>query len=181
LPSYTRKIICLRQTTPQVRGIKVLQLVDACGDADEDHSDDDRGEGGVGPHYAATISSRAIVLQAVELVKNGLSDKHVAEVMSLYRDISAVVRSTHKPMTRQIAVQYVRMVASSGLESLRCIMQASWSYAIAADASAKIRATASFAIRMRLASVDRKTTSLVNFTTCCPLSLARSLASPSTN
>jgi hypothetical protein len=54
---------------PQVRLIKALQLVDA----DEDPSDDDRGEGGVGPHYAATISSRATFLQVVELVKNELS------------------------------------------------------------------------------------------------------------
>jgi hypothetical protein len=44
---------------PQVRLIKALQLVDGCGNADEDHSDDDRDEGGVGPHYTATISSRA--------------------------------------------------------------------------------------------------------------------------
>jgi hypothetical protein len=48
---------------PQVRLIKALQLVDGCGNADEDPSDDDRGEGGVGPHYAATISSRATFLQ----------------------------------------------------------------------------------------------------------------------
>jgi hypothetical protein len=58
---------------PQLRLIKALQLVDGCGNADADHSDDDRGEGGVGPHYAATISSRATLLQMVELVKSGLS------------------------------------------------------------------------------------------------------------
>jgi hypothetical protein len=70
---------------PQVRLIKALQLVDCCGNADEDHSDDDRGEGGVG-HYAATISSRATFLQVVELVKNG-----------------------------QLAAQYLRIFAASGL------------------------------------------------------------------
>jgi hypothetical protein len=67
---------------PQVRLIKALQLVDGGGNADEDHSDDDRGEGGVGPHDAATISSRATFLQVVELVENGLSHRQVAETMS---------------------------------------------------------------------------------------------------
>jgi hypothetical protein len=56
---------------PQVRLIKALQHVDGCGNADEDHSDDDRDEGGVGPHYAATISSRDTFLQVLENVKNG--------------------------------------------------------------------------------------------------------------
>jgi hypothetical protein len=37
-----------------VRLIKALQIVDG-GNADEDHSNDDGGDGGVGPHYAATI------------------------------------------------------------------------------------------------------------------------------
>jgi hypothetical protein len=40
---------------PQVRLSKALKLVDGCGNVDEDHSDDDRGEGGVGPHYTAAI------------------------------------------------------------------------------------------------------------------------------
>jgi hypothetical protein len=39
---------------PQVRLIKALQLVDCC-------RNDDRGEGGVEPHYSATISSRAYI------------------------------------------------------------------------------------------------------------------------
>jgi hypothetical protein len=48
-----------------VRLLKALQLVDGCGNVDEYHSDDDSGEGGVGLHYAATISSRATFLQVV--------------------------------------------------------------------------------------------------------------------
>jgi hypothetical protein len=100
---------------PQLRLIKALQLVDGCGNADADHSDDDRGEGGVGPHYAATISSRATFLQVVELVKSGLSYRQVAEVMSLYRAIFSIVHSTRRPMTRQLAAQYVRIFAASRL------------------------------------------------------------------
>jgi hypothetical protein len=45
----------------QVRLIKALKLVDGCGNVEEDHSDDDRGEGGVWQHYAATISSRGYI------------------------------------------------------------------------------------------------------------------------
>jgi hypothetical protein len=71
-------------------------------------------------------------------------------------------------MTRQLATQYVQIVGASGLESLRCILQASWSYAVAADASVQIHGTAYFAIRIRLASVDRKTTSLVNLHLAAP-------------
>jgi hypothetical protein len=104
----------------------------------------------------------------VELVKNGLSYMQGAEVMSLYREISAIVRSTHKPVTRQLAAQYVRIVAASGLESLRRIMQASWSYAVATDASAQIHGTAYFVVRIHLASVDGKTTSLVNLHLVAP-------------
>jgi hypothetical protein len=59
-------------------------------------------------------------------------------------------------------------------------MQASWSYAVAADASAQIHGTAYCAIRIRLASVDRKTMSLVNLHFVAPLSLARTLVSPGT-
>jgi hypothetical protein len=139
-----------------------------CGNADEDHSDDDRDEGGVGPHYAETISSRDTFLQVVEIVKNGPSYRQVAEVMSLYREIFAIVRSTHKHMTRQLAAQHVRIVAGGGLESLRRIMQASWSYAVAADPSAQIHGTAYFAIRIHLSSIDRKTTSLVNLHLVAP-------------
>jgi hypothetical protein len=52
---------------------------------------------------------------------------------------------------------------------------------VAADASVQIHGTAYFAIRIRLASVDRKTSSLVNLHLAAPpLSLARTLASPST-
>jgi hypothetical protein len=135
----------------------------------KDHSDGDRGEGGVGPlHAATTTSSRATFFQLVELAKDGLSYMQVADVMSLYREIFAIVRSTHKPMTRQLAAQYVRIVAASGLESLRRNMQATWSYPIAADVSAQIHGTAYYAIRIRLASVDRKTTSLVNIHLVAP-------------
>jgi hypothetical protein len=105
----------------------------------------------------------------VKLATNGLSYRQVAEVMSLYRVIFAIVRSTYKPMKRQLAAQYVRIVAASGLKYLRCIMQASWSYAVVADASSQIHGTAYFAIRIRLASVDRRTTSLVNLHLVAPL------------
>jgi hypothetical protein len=54
-------------------------------------------------------------------------------------------------------------------------MQASWSYAVAADASAQIHGTTYFAIRIRLASVDRTATSLVNLhLVAAPLSGAQS-------
>jgi hypothetical protein len=92
----------------------------------------------------------------------------VAEVMSLYREIFAIDRSTHKLMTRHLAARHVRIVAAGGLESLRRIMQASWSYAVAADASAQIHGTAYFAIRIHLSSIDRKTTSLVNLHLVAP-------------
>jgi hypothetical protein len=58
---------------PQVGLIKALKLVDGCGNAGEDHSDEDRGEGGVVPHYAEIFSNRATYLQVEGLVKNGLS------------------------------------------------------------------------------------------------------------
>ena len=50
-----------------------MKLEDGCGNADGDHLEDDRGDGCVGPQYAATISSRAKFLQVVEMVKNELS------------------------------------------------------------------------------------------------------------
>jgi hypothetical protein len=80
--------------------------------------------------------------------------------MFLTRRIVPKTMSMLKPVPRQMASVLTRLVATCGVEAFKGVIQWSWAFSVAADASAHVHEVAYFSIRMRLVPIDEYKTSL---------------------
>jgi hypothetical protein len=101
---------------PDVRSVTILERYD---------SDSDEGSGDEDQHgYVADLGSK--FLHIVELVKAGLSYRQVFEVVALTRSKISGARTLFKPVTRQTASSYTRLIAAVALNALSSVLKHSW-------------------------------------------------------
>jgi hypothetical protein len=89
-------------------------------------------------------------------------------VVALTRSKISGARSLFRPVTRQTASTYTRLIATVGLDALSSILKHSWAYSLAADASGQIHGVSYFSIRIRVPSVDGNRCSLHNLHIVAP-------------
>jgi hypothetical protein len=135
---------------PDFRSVTILENYDSDSDSDEGSGDEDH------QGYVADLGSEATFLHVVELVKAGLSYRQVSEGVALPRSKISGARSLFRPVMRQTASKYIRLIAVVGLGTLSSLLKHAWAYSLAADASAQIHGIACFSIRIRVPSVDGK-------------------------
>jgi hypothetical protein len=143
-------------TDNDVRLIPVLRKAPPAAGDDSDSSDavnDPRAAAG----FTAELHCRRTLMYCVSLIRFGLSYRQIASVMETMRSLLPGVRSEFKPVTRQTASIYCRLVAACGLVALRNVLRRSWAFDIAADGSAHVHGVAYFCIRLRLISIESKT------------------------
>jgi hypothetical protein len=145
---------------PEVRCISALELEEV-DSSDSDYNCDESNSVRL-RDYIATISYRCTFIHVLDLVKIGLSYRQVEAVRSLTSSTIPKAMSMLKPISRQTARVFTRIVAAWDLEALRGVMQRSWEFSVAADASASVHGVAYFSIRMRLVSIDESKSSLHN-------------------
>jgi hypothetical protein len=142
---------------PEVRCISVLELEEIDSSDSDDSCDESNNVRRRG--YMATIPCRRTFIHVLCMVKIALSYR---QVMSLTRRTIPNAMSILKSVSRQTASVFTRLVAACGLESLMRVIQRSWEFSVAADASAHVHGVAYFSIRMRLVLIDESKTSLHN-------------------
>jgi hypothetical protein len=145
---------------PAVRSVSILEMDSS------DSEEDSINQGWRG--YIADLGSEATFLHLVELVKAGLSYRQVSEVVAPARSKISGACSLFKPVTRQTASTYTRLIAAVGFDALSSIIKHAWAYSLAADASSLIHGVASFSIRIRVPLVDTKKSSLHNLHVVAP-------------
>lgn len=101
-------------------------------------------------HYVATISSVATFEHAIYYVSRCLSFSQISDVIARERDMFSEARKLLTYVHRGEAARFTRLVAVIALNSLSCILKSSWTYSLAADASAQIMGTAYFNIMVRI-------------------------------
>jgi hypothetical protein len=106
--------------------------------------------------FKAALDCRRTFMYCLSLIRFGLSYRQISSVMETMRSTFPGARSEFKPLTRQTASIYCKLVAVCGLEALRNVLRRSWGFAIAADGSAHVHGTAYFSIRLRLISIENK-------------------------
>jgi hypothetical protein len=139
-----------------VRLIPVLRPTPPA-DGDGSDSSDSVEDPSAAAGFTAEIDCRRTFMYCVSLIRFGLSYRQISSVMETMRSTLPGARSEFKPVTRQTASIYCRLVAACGLEALRNVLRRSWAFAIAADGSSHVHGTAYFCIRLCLISIESKT------------------------
>jgi hypothetical protein len=98
---------------PDVSSVTILENYDSDSDSDEGSGDEDH------QGYVADLGSEATFLHAVELVKAWLSYRPASELVALNRSKISGARSRFRPVTRQMASKYTRLIAVAGLDAIR--------------------------------------------------------------
>jgi hypothetical protein len=145
---------------PEVRCVSALELEEVDSSESGDNCDEINNIRRQG--YIATIPCRRTFIHELDLVKSGRPYRQVEPVMSLTMRTIPKPMSMLRPVSRQTASVFTRLVAAFGLEALRGVMQRSWAFSVAAVASAHVHGVASFSTRMRLVSIDESKTRLHN-------------------
>jgi hypothetical protein len=127
---------------PEVRFISALELEEAASSVSDENCDESSNVRRRG--YIATIPCRRTFIHVLDLMKIGLLYRQVEAVMSLTRRTILIALSMMKPVSRKTASAFTRLVAACGLEALRGVMQRSWAFSVAADASSHVLGLAYF-------------------------------------
>jgi hypothetical protein len=85
--------------------------------------------------------SRATFTRVIDLVSVGISFNQVALVVSQERDLFTGARSLPSNVRRRDVTVHTRLIAVLGLEAVSRVIQQSWAFSLAADASVQILGT----------------------------------------
>lgn len=104
-------------------------------------------------HYVASISSMPTFLHALYYVTKCLSFSQISSVIARERQVFSDARKLLTFVHCGEAARFTRLVAVIRLNSISSILKRSWTYSVAADASAQIMGTAYFDIMVRIPPV----------------------------